>query len=323
MLEATAIDSSSTTLARDIRALGAGIVINLSGPFQGSDYRVAQSCIKARAHYIDLADAREFVLGIRALDVAAREAGVLVASGASSVPALSSAVVDRLSASFATMTDIDIGISPGNQTDRGLATVAAILSYCGEKVRIWRNGAWTHARGWGGQVRHRYPAPVGNRWLTLCEVPDLTLHVERYPQVRNVIFRAGLELGVLHLGLAFMSMLRRLRLVPNLARLAPLARTLSEKVIRLGSDAGAMHVAVRGVSLAGHPLRHQWTLLAERGDGPYIPTLAAVALVRRLREGTVAVGQATPCVGLLELSDFEREFACLAISTQLEKEEQQ
>jgi hypothetical protein len=228
---------------------------------------------------------------------------------------LSSAVADHLATAFSSVTDIDIGISPGNQTDRGLATVAAILSYCGEDIDVWREGRWQKRAGWVRQVRHEYPEPVGARWLTLCEVPDLTLQVERFPEVRNVTFRAGLELGFLHLGLAAMSMLRRMRLVPNLARMAPLARRLSEKVIRMGSDAGAMHVELSGLDEFGSHIRRRWTLLAENGDGPYVPTIAAVALIRRIQEGRVQLGRATPCAGLLTLSDFEREFSRLAITT--------
>jgi len=72
-------------------------VINTAGPFQGQDYRVARACISAGSHYIDLADARDYVCGFTALDSMAREHGVLAITGASSVPALSAAVVDVLS----------------------------------------------------------------------------------------------------------------------------------------------------------------------------------------------------------------------------------
>ena len=46
------------------------------------------ACIAAGAHYLDLADARDFVARIGTLDAAARAAGVAIISGASSVPAL-------------------------------------------------------------------------------------------------------------------------------------------------------------------------------------------------------------------------------------------
>ena len=65
------------------------LVIDAAGPFQASDYRVPEACIAAGIAYLDLADARDFVCGIGALDAAAHAAGVAVIAGASSVPALS------------------------------------------------------------------------------------------------------------------------------------------------------------------------------------------------------------------------------------------
>jgi NAD(P)-dependent dehydrogenase (short-subunit alcohol dehydrogenase family) len=313
--EAAHLDATSATLSAQIAATGAVIVVNLNGPFQGQDYRVAHACIEAGAHYIDLADARDFVLGIGALDAKAKVAGVLVTSGASSVPALSGAVLDAFAPEFSAMMHIDIGISPGNRTDRGLATVAAILGYCGEPVRIWKDARWQHGTGWFGHTRHAYPAPVGSRWLALCDVPDLTLHADRYPAVRSVVFRAGLELSLLHWGLAAASALRRIRLLPNLAAFARSAKWVSETVIYRGSDAGAMHVDVTGKGLSGERLRKRWTLLATDGDGPYVPTLAAAALVRKLKNGTLTGGRATPCVGLLTLEDFDAQIGSLAIHT--------
>ena len=58
------------------------------------DHRVARACINQRCHYLDLADAREFVATIDALDADAKANDVLVVSGASSVPCLTAAVID-------------------------------------------------------------------------------------------------------------------------------------------------------------------------------------------------------------------------------------
>src|SRR5207245_319102 len=48
-----------------------------AGPFQGADYRLTHAAIAARVHYLNLADARDFVAGFTELDGAAREAGVV------------------------------------------------------------------------------------------------------------------------------------------------------------------------------------------------------------------------------------------------------
>lgn len=195
-LQAAALDAHADTLTRQLRPLAPGMLIHTSGPFQGQDYRVAQACIAAGVHYIDLADGRAFVQDIATLDAAARQAGVLVVSGASSVPALSGAAADHLAQGLATVDTIDIGISPGNRTERGLSTVQAILSYCGKPLP----SAHEPVFGWRGTWRHRYPAPVGARLMSPCDVPDLTLLPTRYPGTPRVRFGAGLELRLLHRG---------------------------------------------------------------------------------------------------------------------------
>ena len=76
-------------------------VVNTVGPFQGQGYEVARAAIDHKIHYIDLADGREFVTGIKKLDQHAQDAGIAVISGASTVPALSDAVVAAYTSDFA------------------------------------------------------------------------------------------------------------------------------------------------------------------------------------------------------------------------------
>lgn len=79
-----------------LRRIAPAIVIHTTGPFQRQDHRVARACIAQGCHYLDLTDAREFVAAIGGLDATARESGVLVVSGASSVPCLTAAVIDHI-----------------------------------------------------------------------------------------------------------------------------------------------------------------------------------------------------------------------------------
>jgi len=55
------IDSAAPDFAKCLRALSPELVIHCVGPFQGQDYRVATAALNAGAHYLDLADGREFV----------------------------------------------------------------------------------------------------------------------------------------------------------------------------------------------------------------------------------------------------------------------
>lgn len=74
---------------------------------------MARAVVSAGANYIDLADGRDFEAGISELDESARERGVFVTSGASSLPALSSAVVDKYLHGFHRLDSIRHGIASG------------------------------------------------------------------------------------------------------------------------------------------------------------------------------------------------------------------
>lgn len=312
-LEAVALDSQVPGLENTLRELAPDMLVNASGPFQGADYRVPAACARAGVHYADLADGREYVSGIGSLHEAALAAGISITSGASSVPALSSAAADALAKEFSSVQAIDIGISPGNRTERGLSTVRGILSYCGKPLP---GAGPERTMGWTGVRRHAYPAPVGPRLLSPCDVPDLALFPLRYAGVPKVRFGAGLELEFLHRGMNVMAWMARRGFVQDWSRYAMLLKRAADLFKTWGSDAGAMHVTVQGLSLSGEKIARTWQLVATHGHGPFVPTLAAAALVRKVQAGAVRPG-AYPCVGLLDLEDFSREMEGLAIRTEV------
>lgn len=312
-LEAVVLDSQESGFEDALRRLAPNVVVNASGPFQGADYRVAATCIARGVHYADLADGREYVTGIGSLHASALAAGVVVTSGASSVPALSGAVADFLAKDLTTVEVIDIGISPGNRTERGLSTVRAILSYCGKPVPA---PAASRMFGWAGSRDHTYPSPIGRRLLSPCDVPDLTVFPLRYAGRPEVRFGAGLELRFLHRGMNVMAWMARKGIVSDWSRHASILKRAADLFRNWGSDAGAMHVTVQGVDHEGSTTTRTWQLVATEGDGPFVPTLAAAAFIRKVQSGTLAPG-AYPCVGLIGLADFMRETEGLAIRTEV------
>jgi len=315
-MEVATLDVSGLDLPAALARLAPELVIHTAGPFQGQDYQVAEACLACGSDYIDLADGRDFVSGIGSLDERARQAGRLLVSGASSVPALSSAVVDASLTRFGALHSIEHAINPGNRTPRGDATVASILGYCGRPIRVWRDGRWQHVYGWMSGKRQSFS--FGRRRVGVCEVPDLELFPLRYPQVRTVMFRAGLELPLLQSGTWCAAWLVRLGLIRNLAAYAPRLRRFSERFMRFGSDVGGMVVELAGSGIDGAPLRLRWWLDAAAGDGPQVPVTPAVVLAQRLADGLVGTKGAQPCVGLLTLDQLVSGFAGYALSTGLE-----
>lgn len=300
---AVRLDADVTTLAGDLRGLGIDTLIHTAGPFQGQDYRVARACIEAGCNYIDLADGRDFVANIGKLDEAARAAGVLVASGASSVPALSAAVVDEFLPQFSRLDGIRLAIASGAKTP-GLATMRAVLGYCGKPFTRLEDGLWKRVYGWQDLQRRRYPEPVGMRWLGSCDVPDLVLFPQRYPGLRTVTFHAGLGIPLSHLAVWALSWLVRARWVRDLAAWAGPLHWLGRCLERFGTRNSAMHVEMAGLAGNGTPLVRTWHILALDHDGPNIPCGGAIALARKLAGGAALPAGARACVGLLTLADY-------------------
>ncbi|MDB6010130.1 MAG: hypothetical protein JWL65_2380 [Gammaproteobacteria bacterium] len=300
---AVVVDANDPGLSMRLRELGVNTLIHTAGPFQAQKYTVAKAAIEAGCHYIDLADGREFVSGIESLDSAARERGVTVVSGASSVPALSSAVIDRYLPRFKQLDSIEFGISSGGRAP-GLATVRGVFSYGGKPFQEWRDGAWRTTYGWLDLRRHMFPAPLGARWVSSCDIPDLTLFPKRYPTARTISFHAGFASALGHLVVCGLAGLVRARLLRRLTPFAaPLSR-ISHWIEPLLSDQGGMFVALDGEGLERNRLYISWNLLARQNHGPYIPCGAAIALARKLANGVSLPKGAMPCVGLLTVKEF-------------------
>jgi NAD(P)-dependent dehydrogenase (short-subunit alcohol dehydrogenase family) len=290
------------------------LLVDTAGPFQGSNYAVPQACISAGVTYLDLADGRQFVCAIGALDPAAQAAGVAVVSGASSVPALSGAVVRELTPQFDSVDQIDLSISASDRATAGASVAASILGYAGKRLPLWDGAAWQRAIGWRNVRRERYRVGAGSelkRWVALVDVPDHVLLPKRVAGRPKVTFRAGPEFGFQLIGIWLLSWPVQWGWLRSLVPLAPMLHRLQRLTAWLCSDRSAMAVTLRGQK-DGVPLVARWTLVADQGDGPEIPVLAAQLLARRLAAGDLASG-ARDAGELLALADFQSLFAELVI----------
>ena len=291
------------------------LVIDAAGPFQDSSYRVVEACVALGIHYLDLADARAFVTGIAAFDAQARAGGVSVVSGASSVPALSGAVLRELTQGLDRVDRVDLAISASDRATAGTSVAAAILGYSGLPVRLWDGEAWTTRPGWSGVRHQRYALPEVeplSRLVAVVDVPDHDLVPSVLPGRPATTFRAGPEFGFQLAGIWILSWLVRWGWIGSLVPMAPFLRKLQRLTAFLCSDRSAMMVEVEG---QGHMRR--WTLIADHGDGPEVPVLAAQLLARRIAEGTLPFG-ASHAGDTLDLADFAPLFRDLSIKTGIE-----
>lgn len=308
----TAIFNVNEELAQQLDQLSSKMVINTVGPFQNADYHVAEACITAGVHYIDLADGRDFVVNIPRLNEKAKSANVAVIGGASTVPALSSAVIEKYRSEFLQIYSLTYGISPGQKAERGLATTKGILTYVGKPLNATkRNGKKRY--GWQDVYRQQYPM-LGLRWMANCDVPDLDLLPRKYA-IDQIKFSAGMENGALHLGIWFVSWMVRLGLPLNLPKYASPLLKISHLFDWLGSDDGGMHMIIEGVDAHNKPKRIEWYIVAKNGDGPQIPTIPTIILAKKLWADELAFRGAAACVAMVSLDEYLAELEEFDIKT--------
>ena len=310
-------ETASLDIARNLEQsftdIKPDIVIHTSGPYQSQDYHVAKACIRQGCHYIDLADARQFVSGIEKLDNEAKDRGVLICSGASSVPCLTSALIDHYKPQFNSIEKIEYGIATAQLTNRGLATTSAVLSYAGKPFRTLIDGNMQDVYGWH-DLKCRKFWGLNTRLLGNCDIPDLEIFPKRYPELKTIRFEAGLELKLLHIGLWFLSWLVRLRLIPSLQGSASHLLRISHIFDQFGNDDSGFYMHFFGTDDQGKRRELEFNIVAKHGDGLYIPSMPAILMARKLVSGEIAESGAVPCVGFITLDEYLEALGEFAIS---------
>ena len=320
-VQGVGVDLSDHGFSRTLIELGIELLIHTAGPFQEQGYAAARAAAAAGAHYIDLADGRRFVCDFPgSLNKTFESAGRTAVSGASTVPALSSAVVDHLCAGWQHVDTIDICIAPAQSAPRGKATIAGVLSYCGAPIRVWSDGEWQARLGWAKPERVEF-ARLKPRLGALCDIPDLELFPQRYAVRQRVMFRAALEVGFTQRAFALLAGLRGRGMLPNPSKLAGILNFGAGAFDFLGTDVGGMVVRAGGVDGAGKPRQRAWHIQAGDNHGPEIPCMAAILLAQRMARGELLPAGAFACAGMLDLSEFEPEFKRWQMVTDVVEEE--
>ena len=294
-----------------LREAAPDLVVDASGPFQayGDAYRVVRACLTLGIDYLDLADGSAFVKGIAQFDAKAKARGVFILSGVSSFPVLTAAVVRHLSAGMTRVDTVTGGIAPSPYAGVGLNVIRAIASYAGKPIETGPGG-----RRYAMIDARRYTiAPPGRLPLdpirfSLVDVPDLQALPELWPSLKSVWMGAGPVPAVLHRALNLLAWAVRLRLLPSLVPFASLMHG-AINVLRWGEHRGGMFVVVEGAGPDGASIERSWHMTAEGDDGPFIPSMAAEAIVRRRLDGRPPQPGARTAVSELGLADYLALFA--------------
>ena len=312
-------------IVQGLRAQTPDLAVDASGPFQdygANCYRVIEACIEAKIHYLDFADAADFVFGVSQFDALAKAAGVFVLSGVSSFPVLTAAVLRHM-AKRMDIVAVEGGIAPSPYAGIGLNVMRAVVGYAGAPVKLWRNGKSGYGAGLAESMRYTVAPPgrlpLRNTHFSLVDVPDLQVIPPEHPTMTDIWMGAGPVPEFLHRILNLLARTRARLSLPSFEPLSPLFYAVLNRM-RFGEHRGGMFVRARGV-VDGEAMQMSWHLLAEGDDGPYIPSMAIEAIVRRLLDGKRPEVGSRSGVRALELGDYDALFRGRTIFTGFRSEE--
>lgn len=295
------------------------LLVDASGPFQdyGTDrYRVIEACIEGGVNYLDFADAADFVFGVSRFDARARQTNVFVLSGVSSFPVLTAAVLRKM-ASGMEIVSVEGGIAPSPYAGIGLNVMRAVVGYAGAPVKLTRKGKKGHGIGLAESRRYTIAVPgqlpLRNLRFSLVDVPDLQVLPPEYPKLTDIWMGAGPVPESLH---RILNLLAKARASLRLPSFEPLSRLfyIVLNLMKFGEHRGGMYVHVHGLN-GGKAVERSWHLLAEGDDGPFIPSMAIEAIVRKLINGEIPLAGARSATHALDLDDYDKLFAGRTIKT--------
>ena len=312
-------------IAAALDSLRPDLVVDASGPFQdyGTDgYRVVEACIATGVDYLDFADGADFVCGVDRFDAQAQAAGIVILSGVSSFPALTGAVLREIAKTM-DIRSVEGGIAPSPFAGIGLNVMRAVVGYAGAPVKLRRGGKDAHGIGLAESLRYTVAVPgrlpLRNIHFSLVDVPDLQLIPRAYPALDDIWMGAGPVPETLH---RILNLLAKARARFRLPSMEPLSRLFYAVLnrMRFGEHRGGMFLRVRGIA-GGEAAERSWHLLAEGDDGPYIPSMAVEAIVRKLCAGDRPAAGARSSVDALTLADYDALFQGRAIHTGFHNEQ--
>jgi hypothetical protein len=128
--------ADAASVARLLRA--GDLVVNCVGPYRYDAAPLVAACVAARAHYCDLADDVAFAERVRAAarSAAAQAAGVLVCTGASSLPGLAAVLAGALALSprHAEIARVRAYLSVGSRNPISAGLLASLLAPLGRPL---------------------------------------------------------------------------------------------------------------------------------------------------------------------------------------------
>jgi hypothetical protein len=189
-------------------ARGAFAFACAAGPFQTLDRAIVRAVVEAGAHWLDIADdARWFfdLLDDRDLDALARERGVAVISGLSSLPAISGALARRALPAER----LEITLFIGNDNRKGAAAIASGSALDAPDRELLRRDLGVEA-----VARARFEMPGARLAMNALRIFPLAARLRIAKTLSRILPRFGSEGGYVEVNGLRVAMTQRTAILP-------------------------------------------------------------------------------------------------------------
>ncbi|MEP3196510.1 MAG: DUF4166 domain-containing protein [Lentilitoribacter sp.] len=296
------------------------VTIDCSGPFQNANYSIADTVIAAGSHFIDMADAPQYLEGFcSALNDTAITQNVACISGASSSPCFTVAAAKQIARNWKRVDNIDIAFVPGGKGDVGQSVIQAILSYAGKPITTWREGKRSKVDAWAVS-KHMKVGQLGWRKVAPAETYDAVYLGETLNVRSQVSFSAGLESPVEHYGVVLLANLSKWGLPINRPfvskKLASLLHKIRFMIKPFTTGRGGMMIRAKGLNAQGSYQVSEYALIVEDNDGPNIPIIPTATVLRKLLNENIPSG-ARLAFDAVSVSEIEAECLGYSIETKV------
>jgi len=262
-----------------------GVVLNAAGPFSATSCYLVEACLRARAHYLDLAAEMPIFEALHRRDTDARARGIMIMPGVGFVVAPSDCLAAQLGRMLPGARHLAIGISRSTLISRGSAkTVIELLS---DTIMIRRQGVIASVPA--GHLEREFDYGRGPRRSAAVSWADVftAYHTTRIPNVEVYLEVSPAERAALRLS----SVLGPLVTAPPWRKLLEMQTgMLAEGPSESQREAHRRVIVAEAEDDAGRRISGRVTT-----PDPYTFTaVTALTLVERILQGHVTSGFQTP-----------------------------